>query len=59
MMVKNGKGMGKQIEAKATEVLKNREFTVIIDLNIGRGEDCVMTCDFSIDYVKINANYRS
>jgi glutamate N-acetyltransferase/amino-acid N-acetyltransferase len=59
MMVKNGKGMGKQIEAKATEVLKNREFTVIIDLNIGRGEDCVMTCDFSIDYVKINASYRS
>jgi glutamate N-acetyltransferase / amino-acid N-acetyltransferase len=59
MMVKSGKGMGKQVEAKATEVLKKSEFTIVIDLNSGRGEDAVMTCDFSIDYVKINANYRS
>ncbi|MCU0585308.1 MAG: bifunctional ornithine acetyltransferase/N-acetylglutamate synthase [Desulfobacterales bacterium] len=25
----------------------------------GTGHDAVFTCDFSIDYVKINADYRS
>jgi glutamate N-acetyltransferase / amino-acid N-acetyltransferase len=59
MMVKNGKGCGKQIEALATEVLKKPEFTIVVDLHLGLGEHTVMTCDFSMDYVKINANYRS
>lgn len=59
IMVKNGVGCGKAIEEKAAEVLKKPEFTVTVDLNMGRGRDCMTTCDFSIDYVKINADYRS
>ncbi len=59
MMVQNGSGCGKQVESKATDVLKKEEFRVTIDLNLGTGTASMMTCDFSIDYVKINADYRS
>jgi len=58
-MVKGGSGCGKEAEAAATRVLKQDEFTVTIDLNLGQETDMVYTCDFSIDYVKINADYRS
>ena len=58
-MVKSGFGCGKEAEAEATRVLKQDEFTVTIDLNLGPEAETVFTCDFSIDYVKINANYRT
>ncbi len=58
-MVKSGFGCGKEAEAEATRVLKQDEFTVTIDLNLGPEAETVFTCDFSIDYVKINADYRS
>jgi glutamate N-acetyltransferase/amino-acid N-acetyltransferase len=59
MMVKNGLGCGKEAEARATQILKQPEYTLTIDLKAGQGTSSVMTCDFSIDYVKINADYRS
>ncbi len=58
-MVKSGLGCGKEAEAEATRVLKQDEFTVTIDLNLGQKTETVYTCDFSIDYVKINADYRT
>jgi glutamate N-acetyltransferase/amino-acid N-acetyltransferase len=58
-MVKSGFGCGKEAEAEATRVLKQDEFTVTIDLNLGPEAETVYTCDFSIDYVKINADYRT
>ncbi len=59
MMVKNGLECGKAAEAASTKVLKKSEFTVLIDLHQGKGFSSVFTCDFSVDYVKINADYRS
>ena len=59
LMVKDSMGCGKRAEAEATKVLKKPEFTVTIDLHAGMGCSSVLTCDFSIDYVKINADYRS
>lgn len=58
-MVKDGVGCGKTVEVKATEVLRQPEFTVTVDLNMGLGSASIFTCDFSVDYVKINADYRS
>jgi len=58
-MVANGTGLGQQAEDRATAILKQPEFTVTLDLNAGTGEASVITCDFSVDYVKINADYRS
>lgn len=58
-MVKNGMGCGKKAEASATRVLKKPEFTVTVDFNCGDGSASILTCDFSLEYVKVNANYRS
>jgi glutamate N-acetyltransferase/amino-acid N-acetyltransferase len=58
-MVKAGMGCGKAVEVEATKVLKKSEFTVVVNLNIGQGVGSMITCDFSVDYVKINADYRS
>ncbi len=58
-MVKQGLGQGSEVEKRATEVLKKPEFVVTIDLHAGEGRKDIHTCDFSLDYVKINADYRS
>ena len=58
-MVKSGMGCGKAVEIEATKVLKKSEFAVVIHLNMGQGYGSMITCDFSMDYVKINADYRS
>lgn len=58
-IVKNGLGTGSRLEAKAGEILKKKSFQVRVDLHQGKGQFFVFTTDFSIDYVKINASYRS
>jgi len=58
-MVKDGMGCGKAVEVEATKVLKKSEFTVAVHLNMGQGFGSMITCDFSVDYVRINADYRS
>ena len=58
-MVNNGVGCGSAVETEATTVIKKPEFSVTLDLNLGTGQATMLTCDFSIDYVKINADYRS
>jgi glutamate N-acetyltransferase/amino-acid N-acetyltransferase len=58
-MVKNGTGCGADAEEKATRVLKKPEFSVTLDLKLGEGMAKMLTCDFSLEYVKINADYRS
>lgn len=47
------------IEARAAEVMKQEDITMRITLGRGSARDRVWTCDFSYDYVKINAEYRS
>ena len=59
LMVQNGMGCGKQAEARATEILQHPEFDITIDLKLGDGSASMFTCDFSVDYVKINADYRT
>jgi len=59
VMVENGLGLGKAVEARASEVLKQKEFTVTVDLRDGMETAEVLTCDLSCDYVKINADYRT
>lgn len=59
LLVKDGLGQGKVAEKAATAILKEKKIVVTIDLKEGAGCAEVYTCDFSIDYVKINADYRS
>jgi glutamate N-acetyltransferase/amino-acid N-acetyltransferase len=58
-MTQKSLGCGPEAEKKVTRVLQKPEFTITIDLNLANGDASVLTCDFSIDYVKINADYRS
>lgn len=58
-MVRDGRGCGKEAESAATAVLKRPEFRVTVDLKRGAAASLVLTCDFSVDYVRINADYRS
>jgi len=46
-------------EEQAVAAMKKPEFTVRAVLNRGKAEATVWTCDFSFDYVKINAEYRT
>ncbi len=59
VLVENGVALGGEAEKLASDVLKNKEFTVTVDLHEGMESTEVYTCDFSYDYVKINADYRS
>ena len=52
-------GLGANAEKRATEVLKRKKFAVNIDLKAGSAACEVYTCDLSLEYVKINADYRS
>ncbi|NCO66871.1 MAG: ornithine acetyltransferase [Candidatus Aquicultor secundus] len=44
--------------AKVNELLKEKDIKVTVDLKIGEATSRVWTCDFSYDYVKINADYN-
>jgi glutamate N-acetyltransferase/amino-acid N-acetyltransferase len=46
-------------EDAASAVMRKPEYVVGIDLNAGRGEYEVLTCDLSYEYVTINGSYRS
>jgi len=46
-------------EADALTAMRKPEFTVRAVLNRGKAAATLWTCDFSYDYVKINAEYRT
>jgi glutamate N-acetyltransferase/amino-acid N-acetyltransferase len=47
------------VEADAAAVMARPEISMRVDLGRGEAADQVWTCDFSYDYVRINAEYRS
>lgn len=46
-------------EEEATEILKEKEITISVDMNQGEGEGTAWGCDLTYDYVQINGDYRS
>lgn len=59
LLAKNGIGCGIEAEKAATETMRQKEFVLGIDLGKGPFSFNVWTCDLSIDYIKINASYRT
>jgi glutamate N-acetyltransferase/amino-acid N-acetyltransferase len=47
------------VEADAARVMQQAEIEVRVNLHRGQASSTVWTCDFSEDYVRINADYRS
>jgi glutamate N-acetyltransferase/amino-acid N-acetyltransferase len=58
-IVKNGMGVGSRLEERAGQILKKKSFKVTVSLHQGKSKFSVLTTDLSLDYVKINASYRS
>jgi len=58
-IVRDGMGVGGQLEERAAQVIKKQSFKVTVDLHQGKHQFSVLTTDLSLDYVKINASYRS
>ena len=58
-IVRRGMGLGPDAEEQANAVMKSREFTVTINLGMGHADATVWTTDLTMDYIKINASYRS
>jgi glutamate N-acetyltransferase/amino-acid N-acetyltransferase len=46
-------------EERAKKILEQDEVTILVDMKNGTAEAVAWTCDFSYDYVKINADYRT
>eukprot|EP01110_Echinostelium_bisporum_P003337 TRINITY_DN18135_c0_g1_i1.p1 TRINITY_DN18135_c0_g1~~TRINITY_DN18135_c0_g1_i1.p1 ORF type:complete len:244 (+),score=70.33 TRINITY_DN18135_c0_g1_i1:277-1008(+) len=57
-LLKNGTPI-KFDEQQALELLKNKEFAIVVDLGEGSHTNTMWTCDLTYDYVKINAAYRT
>lgn len=58
-IVRRGQGTGPEKESRATSVMKKREYVVRLNLHRGKKSTSIFTTDFSYDYVRINASYRS
>ena len=58
-VAKNGGRNPDYKEEDGQRVMKQAEITVKVDLARGGAETTVWTCDFSYEYVRINADYRS
>jgi len=59
LVAENGGRSPAYREEDGQRVMKEPEILVHVELNRGAATATVWTCDFSYDYVKINAEYRS
>tara|TARA_B100000902_G_scaffold62850_1_gene69752 strand:- start:2170 stop:3402 length:1233 start_codon:yes stop_codon:yes gene_type:complete len=59
LITNNGKVYKKYNEKKAKEYMKKTNLLIKVDLGIGIGVAKVWGCDFTKDYIEINADYRS
>jgi glutamate N-acetyltransferase/amino-acid N-acetyltransferase len=59
LVSENGGRAASYREEDGAAAMKAAEITIRVDLGRGSASGKVWTCDFSYDYVKINADYRS
>lgn len=59
LVAENGGRASSYSEAQGQEVMKHPEISMRVLLNRGYAKATIWTCDFSYDYVKINADYRT
>jgi glutamate N-acetyltransferase/amino-acid N-acetyltransferase len=58
-IVKNGGRAEDYTEEAGQQVMNQSEITIKVKLGRGEARQEILTCDFSYDYVKINAEYRT
>lgn len=47
------------VEKEAAQILQNKNINITIDINDGNASTTWWTCDYSEQYIKINAHYRT
>ena len=58
-IVRGGSVADDYTESAGQQVMNNSEIRITVNLGRGVASEEVLTCDFSYDYVKINAEYRT
>lgn len=58
-IVRNGARAATYTESAGQSVLSKTEFAITVKLGRGSVDETLWTCDFSHDYVTINAEYRT
>lgn len=58
-IVENGGRAASYTEEQGQQVMNETDISITIQLGRGSQSSIIWTCDFSYDYVKINAEYRS
>ena len=59
LVAENGGRAVSYLEEQGSAIMKESDILVRVVLNRGKENITIWTCDFSYDYVKINADYRS
>ncbi len=59
LVAENGGRAGSYREEEGQRVMRKSDITIRVVLGRGAADVTLWTCDFSYDYVKINASYRS
>jgi glutamate N-acetyltransferase/amino-acid N-acetyltransferase len=59
LVAEKGGRASEYLEEQGAAIMKEAEILVRVVLNRGHADVTIWTCDFSYDYVKINADYRS
>lgn len=58
-IVRAGQGIGDNAEIKAKEVMSGKKYEVVLDLGLGEATTSILTSDLTMDYIRINADYRT
>ena len=58
-VAKQGVAVADYDEAPVARHMKGRKIDIDIDVGVGKARATVWTCDFTYDYIRINADYRS
>ncbi len=58
-LVREGRLVSAAAERSAAQTMAQKKFTLTIDLRAGEAAAEIYTCDLSLDYVRINADYRT
>ena len=59
LVAEKGGRAASYLEEQGSAIMKESDILVRVVLNRGESDVTIWTCDFSYDYVKINADYRS
>jgi glutamate N-acetyltransferase/amino-acid N-acetyltransferase len=59
LVATNGSKSLKYKESELKKYMKSNKIKILIDLGVGKSNAKLITCDYSYDYIRINASYKT